>query len=1030
MLDPAGVTPHGSCLPWAPWLTGTQAAAGSVTGLAYVSIAVALAYISRRRPGLLGRQIFWLLAGLVVLCGTGWWLDVATLWVPVRGLKMAVDAATALVALAAAAAVWRLMPQIVALPSPRQLQQANTALRASELRARVMFSQAPLPLVSLDADGRLVAANERALGLLGVATEGDVLGCRLGDFLAGDAAGTFGAAWQECLARGRCDDVALRISRRSGGTAEILWSAHREQGRPEDPVRILGSLVDVTARRSAERMVERDRAVRLALESTGESVFTVAPDWRLTFLSGRAVTLFGQGRELVGELLWDVLPGEPGEGLRAACERCMAERVAVETEQFYEPHRRFYAARAFSSEDGGITVFLRDRTPERELATRLSEREEVLRAIGEATSDLLFAKDRGGRVLYANRANLAVIGRSLDQVLGRSAREFRPRAEAEGVMLSEERIMSAGQAETLDERLYDAVRGEVRTWQTTKTPLRDKVSGEVVGIAGVSRDVTDRLRAEQALKDSEARLRDLVETVDLGAFMTRDADGVIRFWSGGCARLYGWTAEEAEGRVAHDLLHTEFPMPLDVIVGTVEREGAWRGDLKHTTRDGRELVIAALFVLRRVPRGRPVILEVLTDVTAQRQAEAALGELNQHLEERVRDEVAAREEIQEHAKRGQHMQALGEIAGGVAHQFNNILQAVLGALHLIETRATDASSVRRFTRIAMDASERGATITSRLLSFARRSQLSCQCVDPAQMLDSLRELLAHTLGGRVTLRLDLPPGLPSVNVDKSQMETALLNLVSNAGDAMPDDGTITLTAVAENVPPAAPHPARLAAGLYLRVVVRDVGVGMDPATLARAADPFFTTKPPGGGTGLGLSMVKGFAEQSGGGLTIESAPGAGTTVTFWLPAVQGTAPTPRRSLRTFGAPSLPARRILLVDDEVMVRETIAAGLEDSGYAVLVAQSGREAIALLDAGEQVDVLVTDLAMPGMDGLELVRKAVARRRHLATIILTGFLDLPGSDAEREADGPSAVLHKPLGARELAGRIEDVLAAEPEL
>jgi signal transduction histidine kinase len=234
---------------------------------------------------------------------------------------------------------------------------------------------------------------------------------------------------------------------------------------------------------------------------------------------------------------------------------------------------------------------------------------------------------------------------------------------------------------------------------------------------------------------------------------------------------------------------------------------------------------------------------VHTDVTEQREAEAALAELNRHLEERVRAEVAAREDAQARAAHAQHMQALGQLAAGVAHEFNNLLQAVQGAVRLVESRATDPAFVRKFAGIALRSSERGSAITYRLLSFAQRSSFRPERIEPAAMLDAIRDVLAHTLGGKVAVRVDLQPALPAVTVDKADLQTALVNLATNARDAMPDGGTIVLAAMADTIDAASSRPATLKPGRYVRLIVSDEGTGMDPVTLARAAEPFLGSAP-------------------------------------------------------------------------------------------------------------------------------------------------------------------------------------------
>jgi PAS domain S-box-containing protein len=518
-----------------------------------------------------------------------------------------------------------------------------------------------------------------------------------------------------------------------------------------------------------------------------------------------------------------------------------------------------------------------------------------------------------------------------------------------------------------------------------------------------------------------ARLRDLMATVNLGVFITRELKGKILFWSHGAERLYGYTAAEAVGRISHDLLHTVHPIPLAEIEEAVITKGEWTGDLCHTTKGGRRLIVVARKVRRDLSNGRIItLLEVLHDVTVERADQAALAELNRTLERRVEIEVATRAETQQRARSAHHMQALGKISAGVAHEFNNILQAVVGSLECIARHPDDTARVSRFCQIALGATERGSIITSRLLAFSGRAPLHSERIESALVLDALRDVLAHTLGGLVTVRLDLEPLLPALVVDKSELETALINLATNARDAMPEGGTMTLSARADTDPPG------LAAGRYIRFSVTDCGTGMDATTMRRSVEPFFTTKPVGSGTGLGLSMVKGFAEQSGGDIAISSTPDEGTTVTIWLPVTELNERTLQRPMtKDVPADVKAGTRVLFVDDEDMVREALSAGLEEAGFDVLMASSGAVALAFLDANEPVDVLVTDYAMPGMDGLALIRQARERRPGLACLILTGYVDSVGNAATDDGLASAlSVLRKPIGAAALANSIRAAL------
>ncbi|CAH2603148.1 Histidine kinase [Rhodovastum atsumiense] len=391
-------------------------------------------------------------------------------------------------------------------------------------------------------------------------------------------------------------------------------------------------------------------------------------------------------------------------------------------------------------------------------------------------------------------------------------------------------------------------------------------------------------------------------------------------------------------------------------------------------------------------------------------------------------------EAEAHANDAQsrRMQALGQLAGGIALDFNNVLQAVEGATTLIDRQPANEASVRRLATLANDAAKRGAAITNRLLALGQRSDLRAERLDVTTMLGEVRETLTHSLGSGITVRIEVRPDLPPLLADREQLETALINLATNARDAMPKGGSLTLAAETEMVSMegAGNRPAGMRPGRYLRLAVTDTGTGMDAATLARAGEPFFTTKPLGIGTGLGLPMARGFAEQSGGALQIDTKPGEGTTVTLWLPVAEaGAMPRPEATMPAPGK-ARSSSRLLVVDDEDLVREVLAEYLEQEGFSVLVAASGNEALSLLAAGEAVDVLMTDFAMPGMDGITLIRAAHDIRPGLPAVLLTGY---SGDDAALRAGGTEessfSLLHKPIRIKGIVERIEALLGTETD-
>jgi signal transduction histidine kinase len=390
---------------------------------------------------------------------------------------------------------------------------------------------------------------------------------------------------------------------------------------------------------------------------------------------------------------------------------------------------------------------------------------------------------------------------------------------------------------------------------------------------------------------------------------------------------------------------------------------------------------------------------------------AELRKLNEELELRIEERTRERELALAQLFEAQKMDTIGRLTGGVAHDFNNLLMAVLGSLALLEKKLPDDPHIRKLLQNAIQGADRGKSLTQRLLAFSRRQELKPQAVDFAQLVYGMQELLKRAVGHGIAFSCDFPSDLPPALVDANQLELALLNVALNARDAMLDGGSVRITAQAESivsgVSPAHPigngfaKPANTAqnmplpAGSYVRIIIVDTGVGMDPVTLAKATEPFFTTKGPGKGTGLGLSMVHGLAAQSGGLLRIHSEPNAGTLVELWLPQAT-TAPSAlaraAESASHGGRPATDPCTVLIVDDDTLVMTGTAAMILDLGHTAVEAHSGAEALALLTSGLKVDVVLTDHAMPSMTGLQLAEFIHKKFPGLPIILATGYAELP--------------------------------------
>jgi PAS domain S-box-containing protein len=376
-------------------------------------------------------------------------------------------------------------------------------------------------------------------------------------------------------------------------------------------------------------------------------------------------------------------------------------------------------------------------------------------------------------------------------------------------------------------------------------------------------------------------------------------------------------------------------------------------------------------------------------------------------------------------RQAQKMEAVGQLTAGLAHDFNNLLQVIGGNLEMAGLQAQDNPALARLIANAQKAAEKGSRLTQQLLTFARKQRLEPRRVNLNSLLVEFSEMLVRTLGGKVDMRLDLKPGMPACMIDPTHLEMAVLNVLINARDAMPDGGVITVsTALLDDPRRLAEH--QLPQGRYVTLSVADEGAGMPPDVLRRATEPFFTTKAPG--TGLGLAMVHGFVQQSHGRLEIESEPGKGTTVRMLFPlAVEEEAPV-GRSLAARAPELQPQRKtVLLVEDSDDVRQVANGYLESLGYAVLAAPSGEDALQLMERQERIDLLFTDVIMPGgINGLVLAEEARKRRPGLPVLLATGFMDeLLQKGAHTAA---MHILGKPYRRAELADRVRAALDASP--
>lgn len=434
-------------------------------------------------------------------------------------------------------------------------------------------------------------------------------------------------------------------------------------------------------------------------------------------------------------------------------------------------------------------------------------------------------------------------------------------------------------------------------------------------------------------------------------------------------------------------------------------------------------------VARAAVKGRHRQYEARSLLESLREKELRLQQANDVLERRVEErtaqlqtahdelvaQIAERERTEAKLRQMQKIESIGQLTGGVAHDFNNLLTAVIANLELLRKRVPAGPMNDQLIDGAMQGAQRGAALTQRLLAFARHQALEPKPVDLAELVQGMGNLLRRSTGPAVDMHFDLPSGLAAAHIDANQVELALLNLVVNSRDAMPDGGRVAISL--DEVETGTVRD--LEAGRYLRLSVSDSGTGMDALTLQKAVEPFFSTKEVGKGTGLGLSMIHGLAQQLKGALRLFSTPGHGTRAELWLPVADGVPMVVTSGLQEAASNEKRTAKLLFVDDDFLIGLATTDLLEDLGHTVIRASSGAEALDILRADEAIDLMITDYAMPGMTGLQLAEQARSMRPELPILLATGYADLP---ARASLELPR--LNKPYQQRQLAEQIKALL------
>ncbi len=815
------------------------------------------------------------------------------------------------------------------------------------------------------------------------------------------------------------------------------------------------------ANRSSSVSPESDNVYYRLIANNPFGVFLVDGDFRLREVSKGAQAIFADVQNPIGRDFEDILKLAWPEPF--ASETAARFRHTLRTgEPYHAPPvlERSCADRAAEKYDwqiervvlpgdahGVVCYFYDLSVPAR--AEHALAQSEAIRATQSAELDLLYSQtplglallDADLRFVRINEALAQMNGLSIEAHLGRTVGELLPeiRESAEDMLRA---VLTTGEALTdvVITGITPSMPGKTREWREQFFPIK-LASGEAYGVGIICEEMTERRRSQRDLQQRTAELETLLDTAPVGiAYFDRD----LRYLriNAELAETNGYTVEQHLGRtfaeMRPELYDALGPLIESVFVtGIAIRNFNVSGPSVEQASETRHW-LANYFPVHG-PGGEVMCVGAwVIDVTADRRKTEELERLKNELESRVvartaaltetnfrlSDEIAKREAAQAALLQSQKLDALGRLTSGIAHDFGNVVQAITSGFELIE-KWSDDPRVLEVVRHSIGAAERGTGLIKQLLAFARQETIAPQTVDLRSFLDDAWPLLSRSAGAGVALTRQCPSDIGSCRVDPSLLEAALINLVINSRDAMPGGGKIAITV--RPVASGGDRPEELGGADAVAIIVADTGTGMSPDVAAKVIEPFFTTKPSGEGTGLGLAMVHGFVRQSGGAMHIDSTPGEGTAISLYLRAaapsldrIHDDAPAAADGFGGRGQPATARRRVLIIDDDDAVRSLASALIAELGYDVLEATGGKAALAALRAqaaDPPVDAVLSDITMAGMDGVELAAHIAADWPDLPVMFLTGHTDV-------HVGGDRMVLAKPFTQARLASALETLL------
>ncbi|MEQ9040024.1 MAG: PAS domain S-box protein [Silicimonas sp.] len=813
--------------------------------------------------------------------------------------------------------------------------------------------------------------------------------------------------FEACAKEGHPFDDTLQIETAKGQRVWVHALGEPIRNEADQIIAVEGALQDITDLIAArDEVAELSARLQQTLEGMSDAFYLVDNEWRFTFLNERAELLLKRRREdVIGHVVWHEFPEAAGN-IKKQYERAISEKRLVRFEEYYPPLDTWFEISADPT-PGGLAVYFEDVTQQRARDTQLR----LLEAAISRQNDILLITEagpidgpEGPSIVYVNDAFERRTGFSREEVIGQTPRILQgpktQRAELDRIRQAMEKWQPVR-----SELINYTKSGEEFWLELDIVPLADE-TGWFTHWISVERDITARKQADLALEANEERFR-LVTKAAGSAIWDWDVAAGRQWWSEGLRDIFGHEIDPS-GSVPTVWRRHVHPDDASQVDAAFERLMTGQDNVLHEQyrfqrADGSWATVQdSGFALHDDAGNVRRVLGSMTDITEQKL-----------LEERL--------------LQAQKMEAVGQLTGGVAHDFNNLLTIIIGNAEILEVELSDVPHLQRLAKMALDAADRGADLTNRLLAFSRKQALEPKVLDVAQLIQGLDELMRRTLPENIDIEIVRSGGLWTIEVDAAQLESAILNLAVNARDAMPNGGCLTIevaNAMLDDDYVAAEVDVK--PGQYVVIVVTDTGHGIPADVLGSVFEPFFTTKEEGKGSGLGLSMVFGFVKQSGGHIRVYSEVGEGTSIKMYFPRSRARSErttTERTGLKIYGG----TETILVVEDDGSVREYVTAQIRALGYHVLEASAGIEALKILDK-EAIDLLFTDVVMPGgMGGRELAEAARKLHPSLKILFTSGYTENSIVHNGRLDKGVK-LLSKPYRREHLARKIREVLDDQP--